>query len=62
MAKKKTEETPEYLWKDELAKLEISNMLKKGVAYYIETNNKIPKDSKELDKVIDDYKKLTIGE
>ena len=33
MAKKKTEATP-YLWKEELFQMEISDMIKNGVAFY----------------------------
>lgn len=63
MAKKKTEEkpTPDFLWKEELFQMEISDMLKNGVAFYVESNDLTVKNEKDLEKVINDYKKLNVG-
>lgn len=63
MAKKKTEEkpTPEFLWKEELFQMEISDMIKNGVAFYVESNDLTVKNEKDLEKVINDYKKLNVG-
>jgi len=63
MAKKKTEATPkqDFLWKEELFRMEISSMLKNGVAYYIESNDLTVKNEKDLEKVIKDYKKSNVG-
>lgn len=63
MAKKKTEEkpTPEFLWKEELFQMEISDMLKNGVAFYVESNDLTVKNEKDLEKVINDFKKLNVG-
>ena len=60
MAKKKTEATP-YLWKEELFQMEISDMLKNGVAFHVESNDLTIKNEKDLEKVIKDYKKLNVG-
>jgi len=63
MAKKKTEEKPtlEFLWKEELFRMEISDMLKNGVAFHVESNDLTIKNEKDLEKVINDYKKLNVG-
>ena len=63
MAKKKTEEkpTPDFLWKEELFQMEISDMIKNGVAFYVESNDLTVKNEKDLEKVIEDYKKLNVG-
>lgn len=63
MAKKKTEEkpTPDFLWKEELFRMEISDMLKNGVAFHVESNDLTIKNEKDLEKVIEDYKKLNVG-
>jgi hypothetical protein len=63
MAKKKTEEKPtlEFLWKEELFRMEISDMLKNGVAFHVESNDLTIKNEKDLEKVIEDYKKLNVG-
>ena len=63
MAKKKTEEkpTPDFLWKEELFQMEISDMIKNGVAFYVESNDLTIKNEKDLEKVINDYKKLNVG-
>ena len=63
MAKKKTEEkpTPDFLWKEELFQMEISDMIKNGVAFYVESNDLTVKNEKDLEKVINDYKKLNVG-
>lgn len=63
MAKKKTEEkpTPNFSWKEELFQMEISDMLKNGVAFYVESNDLTVKNEKDLEKVINDYKKLNVG-
>lgn len=63
MAKKKTEATPkkDFLWKEELFQMEISDMIKNGVAFYVESNDLTVKNEKDLEKVINDYKKLNVG-
>ena len=63
MAKKKTEEkpTPDFLWKEELFQMEISDMIKNGVAFYVESNDLTVKNEKDLEKVIKDYEKLNVG-
>lgn len=60
MAKK--EKAPVFDWMNALKDLEISNMIKTGVKTYITSNNKIPKSQKDLDKTIDDFLKLKIGD
>lgn len=59
MAKKK--ETNTFDWQTALKEAEILDTLKTGVEYYIERNKLSPKDDKELNKIIDDYKKLPVG-
>ena len=63
MAKKKTEEktTPNFSWEEELFQMEISDMIKNGVAFHIESNDLTIKNEKDLEKVINDYKKLNVG-
>lgn len=39
-----------------------SNMLKAGVRYYIQVNNKTVKSKKDLDKIFKEYSDLKIGE
>ena len=67
MAKKKSEKkeatpTKQFLWKEELFKMKISLMLKNGVAYHVESNDLTIKNEKDLEKVINDYTKLNVGE
>lgn len=63
MAKKKTEEktAPNFSWKEELFQMEISDMIKNGVAFYVESNDLTIKNEKDLEKVIKDYEKLNVG-
>ena len=49
-------------WTKAILNLELSEMMKKGVSYYIICNNLNPKTKKELNKICEDYKKLPIGE
>lgn len=58
----KKEKTPVFDWMKTLEDLEISNMIKTGVKTYITKNNKIPKSQKDLEKTIDDFLKLKIGD
>lgn len=62
MAKKKEEKAPEYNWKEELSTVLISNMLKAGVTYYIESNEMTIKNEKDLEKAIKDYTNIKVGE
>ena len=56
MAKKKEENI--FDWPVYLDELEISDMLKAGLKYYIESNKLAPKDEKEFNKILDDFKKV----
>ena len=56
---KKKEET--FDWTKAINELEIPEMMKKGLSYYIICNNLNPKTKKDLNKICDDYKKLPIG-
>ena len=46
----------------EIKDLECSDMLKAGLEFYIETNNIKIKSKKDFDKLVNDFKKLNIGE
>ena len=40
----------------------MSSMLKAGVKYYIESYKLTPKSDKDLEKIIEDYKKIEMGD
>ena len=61
MANKKEKE-PTFNWRDSLHEMEIPQMLKAGIKYYIEINDLTPKNNKDLEKIIDDYSKIKLGE
>ena len=60
MAKKKTEDTT-FDWINAIQELNLSKMMKTGLEYYITSNNLNPKNAAELNKILEDYKKLPIG-
>jgi len=63
VAKKNDEtKTPAFEWEKALDELLISSMLKAGVKYYIEVNNLTPKSDKDLEKIINDYSKIKMGD
>lgn len=45
---------------EELEKLEYPNMFIAGLRYHIETNKLAIKSKKELEKIIEDFKKIEI--
>ena len=59
MTKKKEDA---FDWTKAILDLELSEMMKKGLSYYIICNNLNPKTKRELSKICEDYKKLPIGE
>lgn len=56
------EKKPAFDWETALEAIEISSMLKAGVKYYIESYNLTPKSNKDLEKIIDDYSKIEMGD
>ena len=61
VAKKKEETTKDYNWQDAIKNLDLSDMMKKGLEYYITVKKLNPKNEKDLVKIMDDYKKLPVG-
>ena len=61
VAKKKEETTKDYNWQDAIKNLDLSDMMKKGMEYYITVKKLNPKNEKDLVKIMDDYKKLPVG-
>ncbi len=61
VAKKKEETTKDYNWQEAIADLDLSDMMKKGLEYYITVKKLNPKNEKDLVKIMDDYKKLPVG-
>lgn len=53
---------PAFDWKTALEAIEMSGMLKAGVKYYIESYKLTPKSDKDLEKIIDDFKKVKMGD
>ena len=60
---KKKEETPEpdFNWKTVLSEMEISDMLKRGLEFYVESRDLTVKNEKDLEKVLKDFKELNVG-
>ena len=61
VAKKKEETTKDYNWQEAIKNLDLSDMMKKGLEYYITVKKLNPKNEKDLVKIMDDYKKLPVG-
>ena len=61
VAKKKEETTKDYNLQEEIKNLDLSDMMKKGLEYYINVKELNPKNEKDLVKIMDDYKKLPVG-
>lgn len=53
---------PAFDWETALEAVEMSSMLKAGVKYYIESYKLTPKSDKDLEKIIDDFKKVKMGD
>ena len=53
---------PAFDWETALEAIEMSSMLKAGVKYYIESYKLTPKSDKDLEKIIDDFKKVKMGD
>ena len=60
MAKKKTEKDSAFDVEKALQELECPNMFKAGLGYYIENRNIEIKDSKDFDKTVKDFSKLSL--
>jgi len=60
---KKKEETPapDFDWKTALFDMEISDMLKRGAEFYVESRDLTVKNEKDLEKVLKDFKELNVG-
>ncbi len=67
MTKKKTktdekkDETIVFDWRESLTTIEVSDMLKAGFIYYIETNNLTFNSEKELEKELTKFKEMNAG-
>lgn len=59
MTKKK--EDTNFDWTIAIKELDLSEVMKAGLSYYILNNGLNPKNMKELNKIVNDYKKLPIG-
>lgn len=59
MTKKKEDST--FDWMNAINELDLLEIMKAGLTDYILNNKLNPKDTKELNKIINDYKKLPIG-
>ena len=59
MTAKKEED---FDWEVNLSDLQIPNMLKAGVKQYIISQNKTPKNPKDLEKTVDEYLNLKVGD
>lgn len=62
MAKKEKKTNTNFDWINAIQYLDLSQMMKAGLTYYVKVNNLNPKNDKELIKIMNDYKKLPIGE
>lgn len=60
LAKKKEKDTT-FDWTLAIKELNISEMMKAGLSYYILNNRLNPKDMNELKKIAKDYEKIPIG-
>lgn len=60
---KKKEETPvpDFDWKTVLSEMEISDMLKRGLEFYVESKDLTVENEKDLEKVLKDFKELNVG-
>lgn len=58
----KEKKAPAFDWETALEAVEMSSMLKAGVKYYIESYKLTPKSDKDLEKIIEDYKKIKMGD
>lgn len=58
----KEKKAPAFNWETALEAVEMSSMLKAGVKYYIESYKLTPKSDKDLEKIIEDYKKIEMGD
>ena len=61
---KKETKTPTKTFdvKEAIEALEISNMFKAGLGYYIESRKLEPKSQTEFDKILKDYTGMKLGE
>ena len=62
MTKKKTEEKSSFDLEQALKDYVCPDMFKRGLEYYIKSNNLKIKSQKEFDKVVDKFSNLTMGD
>lgn len=57
---KKKEDKNTFDWTKTIQELNLSETMKAGLSYYIINNNLNPKSKNELNKIVEDYKKLPL--
>ena len=57
-----TKNTTNFDWRKALDSLVKPNMFKAGLGYYIQSRNLNPSSEKDLNKIVEQYGNLTLGE